>query len=67
MHHRLTLSLFLLGALMAGATEAPWRALFNGRDLTGWKIVGAQPRAATYVEEGALTGHMVRGARLPKL
>lgn len=59
--HAFTLPLLLLGALTAAATEAPWRPLFNGRDLTGWKIVGAQPRAATYVEDGALTGHMVRG------
>ena len=51
----------LLVTASAFAAEAPWRSLFNGRDLTGWKIVGAQPRAATYVEDGALTGHMVRG------
>ena len=61
MHPRLTLSLFFLGSLTAAATEAPWRPLCNGRDLTGWKIVGAQPRAAACVEDGALTGHMVRG------
>jgi len=58
------LVLFLAATSAAGAAaEAPWRTLFNGRDLTGWKIVGPQPRAATYVEAGALTGHMVRGTR----
>ena len=54
-------ALLLITAVTASAAESPWRALFNGRDLTGWRIVGAQPRAATYVEDGALTGHMVRG------
>jgi hypothetical protein len=43
------------------AADAPWRDLFNGRDLTGWKIVGATPKAAAYVADGALTGHMKRG------
>lgn len=61
MHPRLTVSLFLLGALTAAATETPWHPLFNGRDLTGWKIIGGRPLAAAYVEDGALTGHMVRG------
>lgn len=53
--------LLLLACAPTFAAEPPWRDLFNGRDLSGWKIVGAQPRAATYVENGALTGHMVRG------
>ena len=64
MKPRPTLALvFSLAALasLAFAAEPPWRELFNGRDLTGWKIVGATPQAATYVAEGALTGHMVRG------
>lgn len=59
-----TLAILLLCSASAwSATESAWRSLFNGRDLTGWKIVGPQPRAATYIEEGALTGHMVRGTR----
>lgn len=56
-----TVAVLSLSALSAFAAEPPWRSLFNGRDLTGWKIVGAHPRAATYVEDGALTGHMLRG------
>ena len=43
------------------AAGPPWRTLFNGRDLAGWKIVSAEPRAKTWVEDGALVGHMVRG------
>jgi hypothetical protein len=57
----LAATLLLVSPMAAGAAEAPWRSLFNGRDLTGWRIVGAQPRAAAYVADGALTGHMVRG------
>jgi hypothetical protein len=54
---------FLLAAssLAAFAVEPPWRSLFNGKDLTGWKIVGASPRAFAAVEDGSLVGHMVRG------
>ena len=48
-------------SVLAAEPAPPWRELFNGRDLTGWKIVGATAKAATYVDEGALTGHMVRG------
>ena len=59
--HRLILFLCLLTALTAAATEAPWRSLFNGRDLAGWKIVGASPKAYTAVENGEMIGHMVRG------
>jgi hypothetical protein len=45
----------------APAAEPPWRSLFNGRDLTGWKIGSREPKARTWVEDGALVGHMVRG------
>jgi hypothetical protein len=56
----------ILGALLASAlstvaAEAPWRDLFNGRDLTGWKIVSGKPAARAYVESGEMVGHMVRG------
>lgn len=51
----------LCSTLAAAAAEPPWRTLFNGRDLAGWKIVGAEPKASTTVEDGALVGHMVRG------
>jgi len=45
----------------SSAADAPWRDLFNGRDLSGWKIVGGQPGAKAYVEHGEMIGHMVRG------
>ncbi len=61
MKHLLAPAILLIATLAAGAAEAPWRPLFNGRDLTGWKIVGATPKAGTYIDEGALTGHMLRG------
>ncbi len=59
----LALALLLTPALALRAAEVPWRPLFTGRDLTGWRIVGPEPRAATYLEDGALTGHMVRGTK----
>ncbi|MDP3072474.1 MAG: DUF1080 domain-containing protein [Opitutaceae bacterium] len=61
MKHPFAMALALLCSLAASAAEPAWRDLFNGRDLTGWKIVGAEPKAKTWVEAGALTGHMVRG------
>ena len=42
-------------------SNAPWRELFNGRDLNGWKIVGPTPKASAVVENGELVGHMIRG------
>jgi hypothetical protein len=39
----LSAALLLVPPVAANATDTPWRPLFNGRDLTGWKIVGAQP------------------------
>jgi hypothetical protein len=49
-----------ISALSADSTP-PWRELFNGRDLTGWKIVGGNPKASAVVEKGELVGHMIRG------
>jgi hypothetical protein len=43
------------------AAEPTWRDLFNGHDLTGWKVVSGQPAAATVVENGEMIGHQVRG------
>ncbi|MEY4689380.1 MAG: hypothetical protein RIR76_3403 [Verrucomicrobiota bacterium] len=50
-----------IAAFSADSPSPPWRDLFNGRDLTGWKIVGATPKASAVVADGALVGHMVRG------
>ena len=61
----LTRSLVLLFATALSALSAdstpPWRELFNGRDLAGWKIVGPATKASAVVENGALVGHMIRG------
>jgi 3-keto-disaccharide hydrolase len=56
--HRLILQSVLLivtAALVAGAEEShgEWRSLFNGKDLSGWKIVG---NAAWRVEDGVIVG-----------
>ena len=57
-----SLALLLFSTALAGsAADAPWRDLFNGRDLAGWKIVSGQPGAKAYVENGEMIGHMVRG------
>lgn len=56
-----SLFLFLASTLAGFAAEPSWRSLFNGRDLTGWKIVAGSPPAYTGVENGELVGHMVRG------
>ena len=61
MNPLLTASVVLVTALTAGAAGAPWRTLLNGRDLTGWKIVGASPKAYAAVENSEIVGHMVRG------
>ena len=52
---------FVSAAASAFAAEPPWRTLFNGRDLAGWKIVSGRPAARATVEHGELVGHMVRG------
>ena len=53
--------LFLVAATAGFSAEPPWRALFNGRDLNGWKIVSSPPRASATIENGEMVGHMVRG------
>jgi hypothetical protein len=63
MQSALALFAFLTAAAAASGVEPPWRSLFNGRDLAGWKIVGRPPLAATAVADGALVGHMLRGTR----
>jgi hypothetical protein len=39
----------------------PWRPLFNGRDLDGWRIVDAGSRPAFTVEDGAIRTQPGRG------
>jgi glucose/arabinose dehydrogenase len=48
----LLLSLAL--TLSARAADAPWISLFNGRDLTGWKIVAKSDPANAVVEDGVM-------------
>lgn len=62
MKTRSSLALLLATSLAVFSAEPPWRPLFNGRDLTGWKIVGSSPKAYTAVENGEMIGHMVHGA-----
>src|SRR5512137_1403767 len=43
-----------LGAAEPKTTAEPWVSLFNGRDLTGWKIVALTNPAPAVVEDGAM-------------
>ncbi len=54
MRKQLVLLLAALPALPLHAQPDPWRQLFNGKDLTGWKHVG--PGGMT-VEDGLLRTH----------
>jgi len=57
----IALSLGLAAGPAAGQTEAEWRPLFNGRDLTGWIVkitgyeTGEDPFGTFRVEDGLLT------------
>ena len=46
-----SVALVLATSLTVFSAEPPWRALFNDRDLTGWKIVGSSPKAYAAVEQ----------------
>lgn len=48
----LGLSLVLAPSFRAG--EPPWVPLFNGRDFTGWTLVGPTNLAPAAIEEGAM-------------
>jgi glucose/arabinose dehydrogenase/mono/diheme cytochrome c family protein len=43
-----------LGAAEPKPAAEPWVSLFNGRDLTGWKIVALTNPAPVVVEDGAM-------------
>jgi hypothetical protein len=47
-------SVLTLRAAEPPAADAPWVSLFNGRDLSGWKIVALTNPAPVVVEEGAM-------------
>ncbi len=42
------------------ASAGPWKPLFNGRDLDGWKVVNGQAPYA--VQDGAIVGSTVAGS-----
>src|ERR1700722_10309509 len=52
---RRPLSLFLIALAPLCAAEDGWTSLFNGRDLTGWKV-NENPDSFT-VKEGAIVAH----------
>jgi hypothetical protein len=43
-----------LGAAEPKPADGPWVSLFNGQDLTGWKIVALTNPAPAVVEDGAM-------------
>jgi hypothetical protein len=47
--------LLLVLALQAPAAESGFTSLFNGKDLTGWKIFG--PEESFKVEDGAIVAN----------
>ena len=52
---KLVLGFFVLTFTFAAYTaETPWFSLFNGRDLTGWKIVAHSNPATAIVEDGEI-------------
>lgn len=48
--------LLLASALAAG----PWQPLFNGRDLTGWRVAETGGKAPYAIEQGAIVGTTIR-------
>jgi hypothetical protein len=51
---RAILLLALAASSIGRAADAPWTTLFNGTDLTGWRIVALTDAAPVIVEDGAL-------------
>ena len=47
-------SALCLRAADPNTADEPWVPLFNGRDLTGWKIVALTNPAPAVVEDGAM-------------
>jgi hypothetical protein len=48
------LLLFCFGSA-THAEESEWTTLFNGKDLTGWKV--SENKASVYIEDGTLVTH----------
>lgn len=51
---RILFALSLLLTLPLRADPTPWTSLFNGRDYTGWRLVGPANLAPAEIEEGAM-------------
>jgi glucose/arabinose dehydrogenase/mono/diheme cytochrome c family protein len=47
-------SVFSVNAAEQSSSTVPWVSLFNGLDLTGWKIVALNDPAPTVVEDGSM-------------
>ena len=54
------LGAFVVGLAAARLAAGPWEPLFNGSDLTGWKVVNGT--APYVVADGAITGTTVTGS-----
>jgi hypothetical protein len=54
----LAFSLLVGGPLFAQEKEIPWESLFNGKDLTGWKMVGN--KGVAYVKDGEIFCHRTK-------
>lgn len=55
-----TLLLLVVFAQTLHAAELPWVPLFNGKDFTGWKLIGPAGPASAVVADGAMRLHMQR-------
>src|SRR5204862_4981285 len=60
-HFRITEMLLLLIVLSPAISAGVWRPLFNGRNLDGWSIAGADRQAAYTVEDGQIRTRPGRG------
>jgi hypothetical protein len=49
---RLSLITYWLGSALCLSAAEPWISIFNGKDLTGWKIVAKENPASAVVEDG---------------
>ena len=54
MKTRSTIALFCALVALAVAVEPPCRPLFNGRNLSGWKIVGPSNLASVTINDGTM-------------
>ena len=53
----LTLGLLMAMPLCAQEKEIPWESIFNGKDLTGWRLTSPNAASGWSVQDGVLTNH----------